>query len=137
LYHRWQVDGRKETAAPYWIAACEDGRGNSFYNFADRRSQTDDTYFEQSQKTLQAIRQAMKHGAIIVQMLAFSKPARQLRRYLNNMEDAGFREVRLDIDMGYKMHRRVWRDVPSRSWHASIKGRLTGSREVVLLHVAV
>lgn len=27
LYHRWQVDGRKETDAPYWIAACNDGEG--------------------------------------------------------------------------------------------------------------
>jgi hypothetical protein len=26
LYHRWQVDGRRETPAPYWIAACNDRR---------------------------------------------------------------------------------------------------------------
>lgn len=25
LYHRWQVLGRRETAAPYWIAASNDG----------------------------------------------------------------------------------------------------------------
>ncbi|MCX5653589.1 MAG: DNA methyltransferase [Planctomycetota bacterium] len=37
LYHRWQVDGRRETPAPYWVAGCNDGQGASFYNFGDRR----------------------------------------------------------------------------------------------------
>jgi hypothetical protein len=26
LYHRWHVDGRRETPAPYWIAGCNDGQ---------------------------------------------------------------------------------------------------------------
>lgn len=46
LYHRWQVDGRRETPAPYWIAGCSDGQGASFYNFGDRREQDAKTYFE-------------------------------------------------------------------------------------------
>jgi hypothetical protein len=29
LYHRWQVQGRRETPAPFWIAACQDGQGAS------------------------------------------------------------------------------------------------------------
>src|SRR5439155_26874998 len=45
LYHRWQVDGRRETPAPYWIAGCNDGQGASFYNFGDRRQAAADNYF--------------------------------------------------------------------------------------------
>jgi DNA modification methylase len=135
LYHRWQVDGRKESPAPYWIAGCQDGRGDAFYNFADHRSE-DDTYFERSLKTLKAIREVTKDGATMIQMLAFSEPRRQLPRYLANMTLAGFREIRKDIDLGYPAHRRIWRDVPRRSWHARMKGHLESAREVVLVHAA-
>jgi hypothetical protein len=31
LYHRWQVDGRRETPAPYWLTNCQDGKGASYY----------------------------------------------------------------------------------------------------------
>lgn len=135
LYHRWQVDGRKESPAPYWIAGCQDGRGNAFYNFADRRSE-DDVYFERSLNTLTAIREVTKDGATMVQMLAFAEPRRHLRRYLENMALAGFREIRQDLDLGRASHRRIWRDVPRRSWHARMKGNLESAREVVLVHVA-
>lgn len=135
LYHRWQVDGRKESAAPYWIAGRQDGRGNAYYNFADRKGE-DEAYFERSLATLKAIRQVTKAGAIVIQMLAFSEPRRQLARYLKNMDTAGFRELRHDTDLGRSAHRRIWRNVPRRSWHARLKGDLSSAREVVLVHVA-
>lgn len=130
LYHRWQVDGRRETAAPYWLANCNDGQGNAYYNFADRRDSAESKYFEESLKTLRAIRDVMKDGATIAQLIAFSDPSRQLPRYLKNMTTAGFREIRFDG------RRRIWRDVPSRRWHANLNGRTGGSREVLLLHGA-
>jgi hypothetical protein len=135
LYHRWQVDGRKESPAPYWIAGCEDGRGNAFYNFSDRRRE-DAIYFEQSLRTLKAIREVTKDGGIMVQMLAFAEPRHHLTHYLRNMTLAGFREIRGDTHLGRKTHRRIWRDVPRRRWHARLKGDLQGAREVVLVHVA-
>ena len=58
LYHRWQVDGRRETPAPYWIAGCNDGQGASFYNFGDRRQTAADNYFQNSLTTLKAIRRS-------------------------------------------------------------------------------
>ena len=131
LYHRWQVDGRKETAAPYWLADCQDGQGNAYYNFADRRESAEDKYFAESLKTLTGIRAVMRDGAVIAQLIAFSDPQRQLRRYLRNMESAGFSECRLSGQ------HRIWRDVPSRRWHANLKGKLNGSREVLLIHEAV
>lgn len=133
LYHRWQVDGRRETPAPYWITSCDDGHPPSFYNFADRRGPAVNNYFTESLRTLKGVRCGMKRGAFFVQMIAFAHPKSQLPRYLKNMNEAGFSEARLD-DMG--RHRRIWRNVPSRRWHANFKGKLTSSREVVLIHQA-
>jgi len=130
LYHRWQVDGRRETPAPYWIAGCEDGQGASFYNFGDRRERDAKTYFQISLLTLQATRRVMARGAVIVQMVAFGDPKNQLPRYLENMEVAGFRELSPGPT-------RIWRNVPNRRWHASIRGKTSSSREVVLLHEAI
>ena len=133
LYHRWQVDGRRETPAPYWIANCLDGQGESYYTFGHRNSKRADVYFEQSLKTLQAIRSVMKEGGVIAQMVAFSNPRTQLKRYLDNMVKAGFREARTSSDRPI----RTWRIVPGRSWHANYKGETHSAREVALLHIAV
>lgn len=132
LYHRWQVDGRRETPAPYWIANCLDGRGNAYYNFDDCRHEQQDDYFSTSLRTLRGVHAVMRRGAVIVQMIAFSDPKRQLPRYLETMEIAGFCEVRLSTTQ----HRRIWRNVPGRSWHADLKGAISSAREVVLVHRA-
>lgn len=128
LYHRWQVDGRKETDAPYWIAACNDGCGAAYYNFAGRRGNSEDRYFEKAERSFSAVRRVMRPGAILAQMVAFTHPERQLHRYLLTMEKAGFREM--------PQTDRIWRNVPSRRWHATTKGNLPSAREVVLLHIA-
>lgn len=135
LYHRWQVDGRKETPAPYWIADCFDGKGGSFYNFADRHEESEDEYFTQSFHTLRSIRAVMAPGALIIQMIAFSNPMRQLHRYLENMRNAGFEEIREAVlDKQLREFRRIWRIVPARTWYAAQKGDTHSSREVVLIH---
>jgi len=131
LYHRWQVDGRKETDAPYWIASCVDGDGAAHYNFADRKQAAEGRYFEKAQRSFAGVRRVMRSGAVLIQMVAFSEPARQLPRYLRMLARAGFSEQRRSGQ------RRLWRTVPSRRWHANLKGRLPSSREVVLIHRAV
>lgn len=130
LYHRWQVDGRKETDAPYWITGCRDGAGAAFYNFADRRLAAEDRYFIKAERNAHSIRQVMRKGAIFVQMIAFSNPETQLKRYLQSMENSGFSEVE------HSKRQRIWRDVPGRKWHANFKGSLSSSKEVVLIHEA-
>ena len=132
LYHRWQVDGRRETPAPYWMAGCQDGQGNALYNFADRALASEDKYFAESLRTLTAIRAVMTKGATVVQLVAFANARRQLRRYLSNMEAASFEEVRIGVSS-----QRLWRDVPGRRWHANSKGKLSAAREVVLVHRAI
>lgn len=132
LYHRWQVDGRRETPAPYWIANQLDGQGAAHYNFGGRKQVTLDDYFSMSLRTMKAVRAAMRGGATIVQMVAFSEPSSQVRRYLETMRAAGFSEAR---DLAGRLAR-TWRDVPGRAWHATLNGRSASSRELVLVHVA-
>jgi len=133
LYHRWQVDGRRETPAPYWIADCLDGHGSSYYNFGSRKQDGLADYFSESFKTLKSTRKCMKPGAKIVQMIAFSEPNKQMPRYLATMQSAGFEELRTD----FPKNRRIWRDVPRRNWHAELQGGTDSAREVVLVHTAV
>lgn len=136
LYHRWQINGRRETPAPYWIAQCNDGQGDSYYNFGNRQEVNLNTYFDTSLNTLKAIRHVMRKGAFMVQMLAFSNPEEHLPRYLSNMQQAGFEEVLLP-KITTNAGDRIWRMVPNRRWHAALKGDTASSREVVLIHNAV
>lgn len=131
LYHRWQVDGRRETPAPYWIAGCDDGNGSSFYNFADRRQGASDNYFDRSLTTLKAIRRVVKDGGYMVQLVAFNRPDEHLPRYLQNMQKSGFAEISVGTNG------RIWRTVPHRKWHAALNGATHCSNEVVLIHQAV
>ncbi len=130
LYHRWQVDGRRETPAPYWIAGCNDGQGAAFYNFGDRREAAAATYFRNSLLTLKSVRRVMRDGGHIVQLVAFNRPDDQLPHYLENMRAAGFAEVKTG-------HKRIWREVPHRKWHAALGGNTHSSNEVVLVHTAI
>lgn len=131
LYHRWQVDGRRETPAPYWITGCEDGKGASFYNFGDRRQAAADNYFRTSLITLRGIRRVIRDGGYMVQMVAFNRPDEQLERYLANMSMAGFAEVAVGAES------RIWRRVPNRKWHAKLRGLTASAKEVVLVHRAI
>jgi hypothetical protein len=130
LYHRWQVDGRKESDAPYWIARCEDGAGAAYYNFADRTEYGEARYFERALQCFTGVRRVMRHGAVLAQLVAFARPNEQLTAYLKMLRNAGF------SDLTGEHRERVWRSVPGRSWHANSKGGTPASREVFLLHRA-
>jgi SAM-dependent methyltransferase len=130
LYHRWQVEGGRETPAPYWISASRDGKGAAYYTMGARNSHSDDGYFSRVQARMQAIREVMKPGAVLVQVVGFSEPRRQLRRYLRCMTASGFIEHR-----PHGAHR-TWREVPGRKWHAVQRSAAPAAREVVLVHIA-
>ena len=130
LYHRWQVEGGRETPAPYWISASRDGRGAAYYTMGARNSHSDDGYFSKIQMRMRAIREVMKPGAVMIQVVGFSEPMRQLRRYLHLMTASGFTEYRP------RGAHRIWRAVPGRKWHAVQRSAAPAAREVVLVHVA-
>lgn len=135
LYHRWQVDGRRESPAPYWIINGSDGQSASYYTFNDRRQTTSDPYFMTSLRTLQAIRQVIAPGGHMVQLVAFHEPETQLGRYLANMSAAGFEEMRLQHGESRDANR-IWRSVPNRKWHAANRGASHSANEVLLVHRA-
>lgn len=133
LYHRWQVDGRKETPAPFWIANKLDGLGAAYYTMGDRHAAELNTYFENLRATLQSISAVCMRETTIVQVVAFAEPDWQLPRYLATAEDAGLAEHFLP-NMRLGWDGRLWRAVPNRKWHADQKGSTNSSKEVVLFH---
>jgi DNA methylase len=133
LYHRWQVDGRKEAPIPFLIADKLDGAGSSYYTMGDRKYPKLKTYFDNIRATMSSIAALADHHTTIVQMVAFANPSWQLARYLETMEEAGLSEVFLPTLQG-EADGRLWRSVPNRRWYSDQRGETPGSREVVLIH---
>lgn len=131
LYHRWQIMGRKETPVPYWIANQIDGNGESYYTFGSRGTDFNSKYFSEMEKVFSSLNVISDESTLIIQMLAFSNPNNQLPRYLRVMDRAGFEEIFLS---NKKTHKRIWREVPNRKWHATLQGKTPSSKEVVLIH---
>lgn len=128
LYHRWQIGGRRETAAPYWIANRLDGDGERHYTLGHRKEKGLATYFRNLEASFRSIAQVCSPETMIVQIVAFSDPEWQLDRYLEALNNAGLAEV------SRGEQERLWRDVPNRRWHALSQAKHASAREVVLFH---
>src|SRR5579862_2564187 len=126
LYHRWQIRGRRETPAPYWIANGKDGSGTSFYTFGDRYEPGLPTYFDQLRASFESIARIVNKDTMVVQMVAFPDPVWQLPQYLDVMQDAGFAETRIPV-FANSDDGRMWRCVPNRKWYADQKGAIGSS----------
>lgn len=133
LYHRWQVDGRKEAPLPFMIANKLDGAGSSFYTMGDRKYPELRTYFDNIRATMSSVSALADHRTTVVQMVAFSEARWQLPRYLETMEEAGLTEAFLPALKG-QGDGRLWRTVPGRRWYSDQRGETPGSQEVVLFH---
>jgi hypothetical protein len=133
VYHRWQIHGRRETPAPFWIAGTLDGHGESFYTFGDRKRHNLTNYYTQAQTAFRSLALVAAADTIIVQMVAFSDLRWQLPRYLEVMNVAGFQEIKFD-EWSNAADGRLWRAVPNRKWYASQRGAIGASKEVVLFH---
>ncbi len=131
LYHRWQVLGRKETPAPFWIADCQDGQGSAFYTFGDRRNQQhEQLYFRKLLAAFTAVRKVIRNDAYIVQLVGFGKPKEHLKLYLETMSAAGFKEYKCD---GHRP-KQFWRSVPNRKWYTWLKDKTKQTSEILLIH---
>jgi len=133
LYHRWQVDGRKETPAPFWIANRLDGDGAAYYTMGARNTFKLNSYFANLKESLQSVAALCDRETMIVQVVAFSEPEWQLPRYLSVADDVGMAECLLP-DSTESPDGRLWRVVPNRRWYADQRGITNGSEEVVLFH---
>ncbi|TXL71559.1 hypothetical protein FHP25_29735 [Vineibacter terrae] len=133
LYHRWQVDGRKEAPLPFLIAGKLDGAGSSYYTMGDRKYPELATYFANIRASMSSVAALADDRTVIAQMVAFSSPDWQLPRYLEAMEEAGLTEMRL-AGLSGERDGRLWRTAPGRRWYSAQRGQTPGSQEVVLFH---
>ena len=133
LYHRWQVRGRRETAAPFWIANCLDGHGESHYTFGSRK-RPNEIYFQQLCDAFVAIRQVVADDAWIVQLVGFADARHQLPKYLDVMRQAGFSQVEMGERENSELSGSVWRQVPNRKWYAKYRDVVGQASEVLLIH---
>jgi DNA modification methylase len=134
VYHRWQINGRKETPAPFWLANTQDGSGEAYYCLGRRDEPELKTYFDRLKRAYSAVKKLLNKESIVVQLVAFSDTNWQLTTYLDKMEEAGFRELKPVCDTKYLFEGRIWRQIPGRKWYATGKEQTTSSREVLLLH---
>lgn len=132
LYHRWQLQSRREISTPYWITDQLDGRGGAYYTMGSRTPTGLDTYFRTIEVSFAQLHQVVAADALVVQLLAFSHINTQLPRYLAAMERAGFQECIHLIEE--ERVERIWRHVPLRRWYASYQGDTPSSHEVLLIH---
>ncbi len=134
VYHRWQIMGRKETPAPFWLANQRDGAGESHYLLGPRDEVELVTYYARLKSVFSSVRSLLDENSIVVQLVAFSDPTWQLKTYLETMKEAGFVEAEADCIATAKMRGRIWREVPGRKWYANKRGEIPASKEVMLLH---
>ena len=90
VYNRWQLQGRKETPAPYWIINSMDGNGLSYYTLGDRKQHNLENYYKNLELVFKSITYLLNKDGIIVQLVGFSEPSWQLPKYLEVMSSAGF-----------------------------------------------
>ena len=129
LYHRWQVLGRKETPAPYWIADIQDGHSDSFYTMGGRSQQGLRNYFTHLLGAFGNLRKIVASDATVIQLISFSDANVQLPLYLSAMSTAGFQETNLEV-----IDSRQTRLVPNRKWYNQGRDGNDAGREVLLIH---
>jgi DNA modification methylase len=134
VYHRWQINGRKETPAPFWLANQRDGAGASYYMLGSRHEARLQTYFSRLQAVFASVRSLLADDALVFQLVAFSQPSWQLPSFLQAMEQAGFSEASVDSRADCVINGRIWRHVPGRRWYAIKQGKIPASKEVLLVH---
>ncbi len=130
LYHRWQVRGRKETTAPYWIADLPDGHYASHYTGGSRTPTGEQNYFAMVTSAFSSIRRLISDDGVVVQLVGFADAPSQLPKYLAAMRAAGFAEWL----PAAATDRYLSRHVPNRKWHAKLSTRTTAAVEFLIFH---
>jgi hypothetical protein len=121
LYHRWQVFGRKETPAPFWLAGLQDGYGGSHYTIGDYRTH-DDYYYETMESVFTSLRPRISRRGYVIQLLGF--PAKHYEtRYLEMMTAAGYEAVT-----------KIRRTLPRTRRFYTELGHVKRTSEVALIH---
>ena len=129
LYHRWQIQGRRETPAPYWIANLRDGHGAAYYTMGSRSILGLRNYFAGLSAAFRNLSTITSPDTTVVQLVAFSDTGTQLPMYLTAMQDAGFEEAHMGPIQSGEV-----RAVPNRKWYNQGTGPTDASTEMLLVH---
>lgn len=136
-YHRWKLQGRRETPLPYFIAGEQDGHGLAHYTMGARADSTLRTYFTMLENAFGDVVRMCSPETWIVQVVGFNDVNEQLPRYLEVMEKVGLTETHL-ADLATDEDGRLWREVPGRRWWTRAGSRAGvaphTAREVILVH---
>ena len=130
LYHRWQVSGRRETPAPYWLADLRDGHGASYYTMGSRSALGLRNYFGALRQGFEKLRMVLSPEATIVQLVAFSEMTTQLPLYMNTLAAAGYEQLQVPSLLSGGNHART---VPHRKWYTNGQDGDAG-QEVLMVH---
>jgi hypothetical protein len=133
LYNRWQIQGRKETPAPYWIIGSADSKSESYYSLGSRKQPGLERYYEELLSAFKSLAAVSSSSTILVQMVAFSNPDWQMEKYLACLNEAGFEEIFFPY-MAISSDNRLWRVIPNRKWYAVQHASISSNQEVVLFH---
>jgi hypothetical protein len=133
LYHRWQLQGRRELRAPFFISGCEDLGGASKYTIIARASTDHTKYFGEVADSFAAVRETLKPNGCVIQLVSFCEADQSLPRYLDAMDAAGLQLCESYVHTAGEL---AWRAVPSRRWYARVKAVQDSSaaQEVLLVH---
>ena len=130
LYHRWQISGRRETPAPYWLADLQDGRGASYYTMGSRSSLGLRNYYTVLRRGFENLKRLLSPDAILVQLVAFSNKETQLPLYEETLDEAGYEKLQLPGPLSNGNHVRT---VPHRKWYTN--GQLgEAGQEILMFH---
>lgn len=131
VYNRWQIRSRKETPAPYWIINSPDGNGLSYYTMGDRKQKGLLKYFMNLRASLNSLKYFMDKNSIIIQLVGFSDPSWQLNRYLEIMDELGFKEN----GRANNFNEPFMRNIPNRKWYTQYRDDSSFSEcEYLLIH---
>lgn len=130
LYHRWQINSRKETAAPFWLAGLKDGNNEAYYTLGGRSMRGQKQYFERLSSLFFSVRDYISNDALVIQLVAFTDLQRHLPEFLRAMSEAGYEET-------FPLNgTRISRQVPNRKWYTNLNdiNKQQASMETVLFH---
>ena len=130
LYHRWQVSGRRETPAPYWLADLRDSHGASYYTMGSRSALGLRNYFATLRQSFENLRTVLSPDATVVQLVAFSEAETQLPQYMDALAAAGYEELQVPslLASGNRI-----RTIPHRKWYTNRQDGDAG-QEVLMVH---
>lgn len=130
LYHRWQVNSRKETPAPFWLAGLKDGNNEAYYTLGGRSTRGQIEYFDRLRTLFKSARDYISEDGLVIQLVAFADLDRHLPEFLRAMNDAGYKET-FPLD-----DTRITRQVPNRKWYTNLNdvNKQQASVETVLFH---